>query len=94
MDVFTDPRCLLHDVPLGFPEQPSRLASILGGLRATGRTPTEAGPHADAAALVEQVHTPAYVRRQTSRIRARTFLSTARMPKSRMPSTYDGWNCR
>jgi len=53
MDVFTDPRCLLHDVPLGFPEQPSRLQSILDGLRAAGRAPTEAGPHAAAAELVE-----------------------------------------
>ena len=63
MDVFTDPRCLLHDVPLGFPEQPARLQSILDGLRAGGRTPTEAGPHAAAAELVERVHSADYVRR-------------------------------
>src|SRR6185369_15000839 len=43
MDVVTDPRCLLHDVPLGFPEQPSRLATILAGLRAGGRAVAESG---------------------------------------------------
>src|SRR6185503_20256034 len=63
MDVFTDPRCLLHDVPLGFPEQPARLSSILDGLRAAGRAPIEARPHAAATALVEQVHGAAYAKR-------------------------------
>ena len=58
MDVFTDPRCLLHAVPLGFPEQPPRLASILEGLRAAGRAVREAGPHPAAPALVAAVHAP------------------------------------
>ena len=63
VELFTDPRCLLHDVPLGFPEQPSRLAGILGGLREAGHGPIEAGSHPDAVALVEQVHSAPYVRR-------------------------------
>jgi len=63
MDVLTDPRCLLHDVPLGFPEQPSRLISILAGLRGGGRAVAEAGAHAHSRALVEQVHGAAYVER-------------------------------
>jgi hypothetical protein len=56
VELFTDTRCLLHEVPLGFPEQPARLVSILDGLRRAGRQPIEAGSHPDAAALVEQVH--------------------------------------
>jgi acetoin utilization deacetylase AcuC-like enzyme len=63
MDVFTDPRCLLHAVPLGFPEQPARLAAILEGLRQGGRPLTEAGAHSAAPALVEHVHSTDYVRR-------------------------------
>ncbi|HEV8241398.1 MAG TPA: histone deacetylase [Thermoanaerobaculia bacterium] len=63
MDVVTDPRCLLHDVPLGFPEQPSRLATILAGLRGRGRSITEPGAHEASRALVEQVHSAAYVSR-------------------------------
>ncbi|HXT50768.1 MAG TPA: hypothetical protein VN811_06985, partial [Thermoanaerobaculia bacterium] len=63
MDVVTDPRCLLHDVPLGFPEQPSRLISILAGLRAGGRAVHEPGAHPDARPLVERVHSAAYVER-------------------------------
>src|ERR1044072_1535995 len=63
MDVFTDPRCLRHDVPLGFPEQPSRLTSILAGLRAAGRALHEPGAHAEARALVERVHSVGYVER-------------------------------
>ncbi len=63
MDVLTDPRCLLHDVPLGFPEQPARLAAVVGGLAGAGRPLIEAGAHPDAAALVERVHGAAYVAR-------------------------------
>jgi acetoin utilization deacetylase AcuC-like enzyme len=63
MDVLTDPRCLLHVVPLGFPEQPARLASILDGLRRGGRSVEETGAHAGARALVERVHGAAYVER-------------------------------
>ena len=63
MDVVTDPRCLLHDVPLGFPEQPFRLATILAGLRAGGRAVAEPGAHGASRALVERVHSAAYVNR-------------------------------
>ncbi len=63
MDVFTDPRCLLHDVPLGFPEQPSRLATILAGLRAGGRAVAEPGAHEASRQLVERVHSAGYVSR-------------------------------
>ena len=63
MDVFTDPRCLLHDVPLGFPERPARLHAILDGLRAAGRAIHEAGAHPAAATLGERVHSAAYLQR-------------------------------
>jgi acetoin utilization deacetylase AcuC-like enzyme len=69
MDVLTDPRCLLHDVPLGFPEQPARLRAILDGLRAAGRAAIEAGPHPAAEALVERVHSADYVRRFEAAVR-------------------------
>jgi acetoin utilization deacetylase AcuC-like enzyme len=63
MDVLTDPRCLLHDVPLGFSEQPARLVSILAGLRGAGRAVEEPGVHPAATALVDVVHGAAYAAR-------------------------------
>ena len=63
MDVFTDPRCLRHEVPLGFPEQPARLRAVLDGLAAAGHRLTEPGPHPDATAAVSLVHGEAYVER-------------------------------
>jgi acetoin utilization deacetylase AcuC-like enzyme len=61
--VFSDPRCLRHDVPLGFPEQPDRLARIREGLAARGRAIDDAGPHGEARAAVERVHGAAYAER-------------------------------
>ena len=88
MDVFTDPRCLLHDVPLGFPEQPARLQSILDGLRAAGRAPIEAGPHPAAAELVERVHGAEYVRRfRAAVLRGDGLFDSADNPL--VPSTWD-----
>jgi acetoin utilization deacetylase AcuC-like enzyme len=88
LDVFTDPRCLLHDVPLGFPEQPVRLAAILGGLRASGRAPLERGAHPAAGSLVERVHGADYVSRFRAAVeRGDGLLDSSDNPL--VPSTWD-----
>jgi acetoin utilization deacetylase AcuC-like enzyme len=65
--VFTDPRCLGHRVPPGFPEVPRRLAGILEALASDSRfelAPATANlDDAAALALVETLHDPAYVAR-------------------------------
>jgi acetoin utilization deacetylase AcuC-like enzyme len=61
--VFTDPRCLGHRAPPGYPEQPQRLTAVLGGLRAAGWPVVEAADRADARAAVTAVHNAAYVDR-------------------------------
>ena len=63
MDVFTDPRCLLHEVPLGFPERPERLRAVRDGLAAAGHRLIERGPHPDAASAIARVHGGPYVER-------------------------------
>jgi acetoin utilization deacetylase AcuC-like enzyme len=63
MDVYSDPRCLEHQVALGFPEQPARLRAILDAVRAQGRPVIERGAHPASAALAEVVHGAPYVER-------------------------------
>src|SRR5687767_8083165 len=63
MDVYSDPRCLLHEPPLSYPERPQRLLRIREGLSAAGRPPLDRGPHPAAAAAVERVHGVDYVAR-------------------------------
>ena len=50
-------------MPLGFPEQPVRLARILEGLAQGGFAAAAAGAHPAAAAMVERVHGAAYAAR-------------------------------
>jgi acetoin utilization deacetylase AcuC-like enzyme len=65
--VFSDPRCLGHRVPAGFPELPERLSGILAALAADPRF--ELAPAVEnlddrsALALIETLHDPAYVAR-------------------------------
>ncbi len=61
--LFTDPRCLGHDVPYGFPERPRRLEAILRRLERRGAGPTAAGDHPRAREAVTAVHAPEYVER-------------------------------
>jgi acetoin utilization deacetylase AcuC-like enzyme len=62
--VFTDPRCLEHVAPRGYPERPERLQGVLAHLAASGRTLVERGvAHGVARAAVHAVHDPAYVAR-------------------------------
>jgi acetoin utilization deacetylase AcuC-like enzyme len=69
--VLTDPRCLEHAAPLGYPEQPERLAGVLARLAATDwplagvAAPCRANDSSPAAleAAVLAVHSEEYVRR-------------------------------
>ncbi len=66
--IFTDPRCLEHRAPPGYPEQPERLARVLDRLRAgewalAPEPPAAPAAAAAARAAVESLHDPAYVRR-------------------------------
>ena len=70
MRVFTDPRCLQHLAPRGFPERPDRLSSIVGHLRQRGwdlveGTSWEGGRDRAPAAVaaVVAVHEERYVER-------------------------------
>jgi acetoin utilization deacetylase AcuC-like enzyme len=91
--VFTDPRCLEHAAPLGFPEQPVRLAAIVEHLRAGG--PGEvvvpgAGPGARAVAeeAVLAVHEERYVGRfERAAARGDALLDSADNPLS--PGTWE-----
>jgi len=66
--VFTDPRCLEHPAPRGFPERPDRLSGILDHLRGRGFPVDEGGsgsPAVDPAvdAAITAVHDADYVER-------------------------------
>jgi acetoin utilization deacetylase AcuC-like enzyme len=67
IQVFTDPRCLEHQSPPGYPERPERLAGIVSHLRRRGWPVTEAGTspevRAAAQAAVVAVHEETYVER-------------------------------
>ncbi len=65
--VFTDPRCLEHVSPPGYPERPERLSGIVAHLRergweVAGTAPSEASREAARQAVLA-VHEPAYVER-------------------------------
>jgi len=52
--IFTDPRCLEHAAPRGYPERPDRLSGIVEHLRARSwpfAEPREASPFAREAVL-------------------------------------------
>ena len=61
--VFTDPRCLAHEAPPGFPETPARLSGILGHLRGLGCEIVDGVAPSGVEELVAAVHTPGYVAR-------------------------------
>jgi acetoin utilization deacetylase AcuC-like enzyme len=63
MQIFSDPRCLRHEVPLSYPERPDRLLRIREGLAAAGRPLLEPGAHPRGPAAVERVHGVGYVAR-------------------------------
>ncbi len=67
MRVFTDPRCLGHQAPRGYPERPERLSGIVGHLRGRGWDVAEAdsweGGRERALGAVVAVHEERYVER-------------------------------
>lgn len=81
--IFTDPRCLQHVVPYGFPEVPARLESVLTGLRSAGLPVTEAGSHEATETAIAAVHDPAYIERLESAIATgQAFIDTGDNPLS------------
>ncbi len=62
--IFTEPRCLQHRPPRGYPERSDRLARVVEHLRSRGWPIDEIGAdRATAEAAVAAVHDPAYVER-------------------------------
>ncbi|RMH19311.1 MAG: histone deacetylase [Acidobacteria bacterium] len=61
--IFTDPRCLEHAAPPGYPERPERLRAILDRLRRDRRQMVESAAGADARPAVEALHDRRYLAR-------------------------------
>ncbi len=82
--VFTDPRCLDHRAPRGYPETPDRLAGVLAHLQARGWPITAEGVSRQVAEeAVAAVHDPAYVERfRRASARGDALLDSADNPLS------------
>lgn len=64
VQVFTEPRCLDHRAPRGYPEVPDRLSGVVAHLSARGWPITEVGVEREVAErAVAAVHNPVYVER-------------------------------
>jgi acetoin utilization deacetylase AcuC-like enzyme len=63
MRVFTDPRCLQHRSPRGYPERPERLSAIVDHLRTQGWDLAEGKWEGDARQAVLALHEERYVER-------------------------------
>jgi acetoin utilization deacetylase AcuC-like enzyme len=80
---FTDPRCLEHEVPPGYPELPSRLEQVIAGLEQAGIPVQETGEHPETGAAIEAVHDAGYVRRFQQAVSAgESFIDTGDNPLS------------
>src|SRR5690348_17372395 len=87
MRVFTDPRCLNHRAPRGFPERPERLSGIVGHLRQRGWDLAEGtsweGGRDRAREVVVAVHEERYVERfERAAERGDSLLDSADNPLS------------
>ena len=81
--IFTDSRCLEHQVPNGFPELPARLEQVLSGLETAGFAIEEAGEHPETDAAIAAVHDPIYVRRLEEAVATgQAFIDTGDNPLS------------
>lgn len=88
--IFTDPRCLEHRSPLGYPERPDRLSGILDHLRAADWPLEEVGggDRAKAREAVLALHEERYVERFERAVqRGDSLLDSADNPLS--PGTWD-----
>ncbi len=81
LKVFSDPRCLLHRVPDGYPEKAERLESILEFLNDHEVEVEEAGEHRGFELAVAAVHSEEYLSRFLSTVgRGELFLDTPDNP--------------
>ena len=83
--VFTDPACLGHQAPPGYPERPERLSGVLAHLRERGwPLAEEEGPSREAVrAAVTALHDEAYVARfERAAARGDSLLDSADNPLS------------
>jgi acetoin utilization deacetylase AcuC-like enzyme len=84
--IFTDPACLLHQAPSGYPECPERLAGVVAHLRARGWPIADsppAGAPDTAREAVAAVHEAEYVERfERSAARGDSLLDSADNPLS------------
>ncbi|HEY4574684.1 MAG TPA: histone deacetylase family protein, partial [Thermoanaerobaculia bacterium] len=83
--IFTDPACLDHQAPPGYPERPQRLSGVLAHLRERGwPLADEAGLSPEAAReAVTALHDEAYVSRfERAAARGDSLLDSADNPLS------------
>lgn len=81
LKVFTDPRCLLHRVPKGYPESAERLEGILELLRLRQVEIEEPGEHEGFERAVAAVHSERYIARFADTVaRSELFLDTPDNP--------------
>ena len=83
--IFTDPACLDHRAPAGYPERPERLSGVVAHLRERGWPFAEAleGDPAAAHEAVTAVHDEAYVARfERAAARGDSLLDSADNPLS------------
>ncbi len=82
--VFTEPRCLEHRAPRGYPECPDRLAGVMSHLAARGWPITDEGVAREVAEpAVAAVHDPAYIERfRRAAARGDALLDSADNPLS------------
>jgi len=86
--VFSDPRCLLHEAPAGFPECPARLSGVLSALARAGFAGEQPAHHAESEPAVRALHAPAYLERfRRAAERGDGLLDSADNPLS--PGTWD-----
>jgi acetoin utilization deacetylase AcuC-like enzyme len=85
IQIFTDPTCLGHQAPPGYPERPDRLSSVLAHLRERGwPAPEEGGlPLETVREAVAALHDEAYVARfERAAARGDSLLDSADNPLS------------
>ena len=81
LKVFSDPRCLLHRVPEGYPENAERLETILDLLSELQVEVDEPGEHEGFESAVAAVHSAGYLSRFSTTVkRGELFLDTPDNP--------------